>query len=137
MDDGERDRRVIAIMERQQQRIRATDNILRLLAEVEQEEAISGIIKTLCYVHAGFMPPIDETVSPFIMARLTTEDAAECTAILARVLNDRTAITLTDAYNAPRPWQAASYPTPILTADEASEQAARHSIAYATGELEE
>lgn len=63
-----------------------------------------------------------------VLAALDATGQEIAVAALAQMIHERTAPRLGDPYNAPKP---SSYPTPILSAEEAAEQAARRGIAHA------
>lgn len=156
--NNEREQRVIRIMEKQRTRIGYVDQIAAALrdAGADGEEAIRMLARTIARRYAIDQKPGDCAKMIEIERHLDGRaydgaDPADILAALAQLLHERTAVRIADAYDithapttyGPGEERLIAAPTfasgkvsayrvdSILSAAEASEQAAQRGIAYA------
>lgn len=138
-ENTERDRRVIELMNRQQRRLRMAEQLVKAAGDAPRSDVVSALAALLC---AWILPTVGgEAAASRIgaatrSAEFSGADPDDVIAALVQALHDRTALRLTDAYHQPPASQRTGYPTPILSAEEASQQAAERGIALA-GDFEE
>ena len=126
-ENTERDRRVIELMNRQRRRLRMAEEIIRAAGDAPRGDVIGALAAVL---EAQTLPTARrEATAGRIAATIDAADfpdgdADDVIAALAQVLHDLTVLRLADAYHQPPASQPTAPPTPIQSAEEASQQAA-------------